>query len=139
MNMFNQLRKTKVVAIKNFDEELYRLVKMYASLEGRTISSIFEEAVRYWMKSREDYEEIRLWVSLEEAYRENLRVLKEKSPLLKKQGDGYALICNGSLVGIFSSYEEAAKRSQEVCKVHALIVKLPHEEEVREMELGFPW
>ncbi|WFO74826.1 hypothetical protein J4526_07055 [Desulfurococcaceae archaeon MEX13E-LK6-19] len=40
MDLFNQLKRTRLVAIKNFDEELYMLVKTYASLEGRTIASI---------------------------------------------------------------------------------------------------
>ncbi len=139
MDRFDQLRRTKSVAIKNFDEELYRLVKAYASLEGRTITSIFEEAIRYWMESRKDYNEVRLWVNIEKAYEENLKVLKESNSLLKKYSGGYALICNKSLVGIFENYEEAMKKSWEVCKVQALIIKLPYKEKVKEIELGLPW
>ncbi len=51
----DKLRKNRLVAIKNFNDELYRMVKAYASLEGRTISSIFEEAIRLWIGSRKDY------------------------------------------------------------------------------------
>ena len=48
----------RLVAIKNFDEELYRLIKTYAALENRTIASVIEEAVRSWLASRKDYDEI---------------------------------------------------------------------------------
>jgi len=139
MSQFNQLKRTKLVAIKNFDEELYRLVKAYASLEGRTIASIFEEAIRYWIESRKDYDEVRLWVSLDRAYEENLRVVKENRQELEKYGNGYALICDKRLVGVFKSYEEAAKKSWRECRVHALIIKLPYREKLREIELGLPW
>ncbi len=139
MNLPRRLKRTKLVAIKNFDEELYRLIKTYASLEGRTIASIFEEATRQWMESRKDYEEVRLWVNLEQAYEENYRVLKENSSLLKKYEKGYALVCDNNFIGVFESYEEAVKKSREICRVHALIVKLPYREEARKIELGFPW
>ena len=137
--MFSRLRRTKLVAIKNFDEELYRLVKTYASLEGRTVASIFEEAIRYWMENRKDYNEIRLWVSLERSYEDNIRVLEKNSSLLEKYEEGYALICDKRLIGVFKDYEEAARKSLEKCKVHALIIKLPYSHKTREIELGLPW
>lgn len=129
-----------MVAIKGFDEELYRLVKAYASLEGRTIVSVVEEALRYWMRNRGDYDEIRAWVKLEESYKENIKTLKKevgRSP--DRYGSGYALVCNSRLIGVFSSYDEAILKSREVCKEQALIVKLPYREEVEELELGLPW
>ncbi len=139
MNLSRRLKRTRLVAIKNFDEELYRLIKTYAALEGRTVASIFEEAARRWIESRNDYEEVRLWVNLEHAYEENFRVLRENDSLLKKYRKGFALVCDNRFIGVFNSYEEAAKKSREVCKVHALIVKLPYVEKTKKIELGLPW
>lgn len=134
------MKRTKLVAIKNFDEELYRLVKTYASLEGRTIASIVEEALRQWMKSRGDYEEVYLWMKLEQQYEENLKALTEEiSKSTGKYRSGYALACDGRLVGVFRSYDEALSKSKDACRDHGLIVKLPYKEEVEEIELGFPW
>lgn len=80
-------------------------MKTYAALEGRTIASILEEAVKKWLRRRENYEEVMLWTRLEEGYEENLRVLKE-SGLTEEGREGYALVCDGRLVGVFSSYED---------------------------------
>ncbi len=139
MNWFNQLKKTKLVAIKNFDEELYRLVKVYASLEGRTIASIFEEAVRLWLENRRDYEEVRLWVSLEEAYKKNFEVLKRNIGLLSKREGGYAIICDGRLLGFYDNYEDAVRKCRETCRIHSLIIELPYREKTRKIDLGLPW
>jgi len=84
----------------------------------------------------EDYE-VRLWASLEKAYEEDLRVLKE-SRLAERGQEGYALACDGRLVGMFSSYEEVLENCRRNCRVHALIVKLPYREG-EEIELGLPW
>ncbi len=133
-------KRTKLVAIKNFDEELYRLVKAYASLEDRTIASIVEEALRRWMESRSDYEEVRMWTRLEREYEENLRALVEaigESP--DEYERGYALVCNGRVVGVFESYEEAIEKSRSACRSHGLVVELPYREGAEEVELGFPW
>ncbi|MCD6488425.1 MAG: hypothetical protein J7K21_04290 [Desulfurococcales archaeon] len=138
MNKFNQVKKTKTIAIKNMDEELYRMVKAYASLEGRTIASIFEEAIRYWIEKRRNYEEARLWASLEQAYEEDLKIFNKNIPQLKKYREGYALICDGDFIGVFNNYVEVARRSRETCKLHALIIKLPYRK-TKEIELGLPW
>jgi len=138
MNL-NSLKRTRLVAIKNFDDELYRLIKAYASLEGRTIASIVEEALRYWMESRGDYNEVRLWVDLDREYEENFKIFQEavsSSPDAYKEG--FMLICNKHVIGVFSSYEDAAKKAKEKCKGHALIVELPYEKS-RKLELGLPW
>jgi len=138
VNKFNQLRKTKVIAIKGFDENLYRLVKTLASLEGRTVVSVFEEAIRDWLRKRGDFEEVMLWVKLDRYYDENLKAFKE-SELSSKEGlRGYALACDGELIGTFANYGDVLKEIREKCKVHALIIKLPYREE-GEVELGLPW
>ena len=132
--------KTRLVAIKNFNERLYRLIKTYASLEGRTIASIIEEAVRYWMSSRRDYGEVWEWVRLEEEYEKNLEALKKEIELISaRRKKGYVLVCGGRVRGVFDDYYEAAKRAIKACSDHALIVELPYREEGKKIELGLPW
>ena len=135
-SMTGRARRTRLVAIKNFDEELYRLVKTYAALTDGTVASIIEEALRSWMRGREDYDEVRAWVSLEREYEENMEALKEGSP--GGNGSGYVLICGGRVVDLFRAYGDAARASRESCDVQALIVKLPYSEG-RVVELGLPW
>ncbi len=132
-------KKTRIITIKNFDKELYRIVKAIAVLEGRTITSIFEEAVRQWLENRIDFEEVNLWIKLEEAYKENLKVLEEHSSGLRKYSRGYALICDSCFIGVFDSYEESIRKSKAICKTHALIISLPYERERHTIDLGLSW
>ncbi|MCD6088956.1 hypothetical protein J7K07_04475 [Candidatus Bathyarchaeota archaeon] len=92
-----------MVAIKNFDEELYRLIKTCAALENRAIASVIEEAVRSWLASRRDYDEILAWVRLEREYQKNLDALRR----LGERRRGYALVCNGEVVEVFDEYLDA--------------------------------
>lgn len=124
------------MAIKNFDDELYRLVKTYASLENRTIASVIEEAVRSWLASRKDYGEILAWVRLEKEYQRNLDALRKK---LSGRERGYALVCNGEVVGVFDEYLDAVKKSIEIGASEAMIVKLPLKGKPEKLELGMPW
>ena len=126
----------RVVAIKNFDDELYRLIKTYASLENRTIASVIEEAVRGWLISRSDYGEVLAWVRLEKEYQRNLEAFRKK---LSGREKGYALVCNGEVVGVFSSYLDAVRKSIEIGASQAMIVKLPLEAKPEKLELGMPW
>ncbi len=138
MNKFNKLKRGKVIAIKNFDEGLYRYVKAYASLEGRTVASVFEEAVRQWMQERGNQHEVSVWAALEEAYRKNQRALER---LIDELGgeEGYAVVCGGNLLGIYGNYEEALMHSRKNCSIQALIIKLPPPNKERVLELGLPW
>ncbi|MCD6114518.1 MAG: hypothetical protein J7J78_04390 [Thermoprotei archaeon] len=131
----------KLVAIKNFDEELYRLVKAYASLEGRTVASIFEEAIKQWLMTRSNYGELQAWITLEKYFSMGYKKAQSfvgKNP--EKFSKGYMLICNGEVLGVYSSYVEAARVSREKCVEHGLILKLPlRRGERAELELGLPW
>lgn len=124
------------MAIKNFDEDLYRMVKTYAALTDGTIASVIEEALRSWMRGRKDYDEVRAWVALEREYEGNIGALEEGS--IGESDSGYVLICNGRIVDLFRGYGDAARASRESCEVQALIVELPYSEG-RVVELGLPW
>ncbi len=142
VNMLNKIsgvKRRKVIAIRNFDEELYRVVKAYASLEGRTIASILEEALSRWIESRGDYDEVRIWVELEKAYESNIKALEKNMPHTARDVEGYIVVCDGRVVGIYSDYREAAEKSHSTCRVHGLIVKLPWRRKKEIVELGLPW
>ncbi len=139
MNYLNRHKRTRVIAIKNFDEELYKIVKMIAVLEGRTIASIFEEAIRQWLENKVDLKEIKLWIKLEQVYKENLELLKEHESVLRKKSKGYVLICDGRFIDFLESYEESIRKSKSICKTHALIISLPYKKQEHIIDLGLPW
>ncbi len=41
---------SKLIAIKNVDKDLYRRVKAIATLQGRTMGSVINEALRLWLE-----------------------------------------------------------------------------------------
>ena len=128
----------KLVAIKNIDGELYRKVKAVASLEGRTLGSIINEALRLWLSTRAGggYEE---WLRIDEEYKANYEVLqKVYDELLKKHAGKYVVVCGGKILGVFGSYEEAAANAESKCSIEALILRIgaPLKEEV--VDLGLP-
>ncbi len=130
----------KTIAVKNVDEELYRRVKAVAALEGRTLGSVVNEALRMWLSTR-CVELLDEWARLEEAYRRNVEALKEKAEeILGEHEEGFVLACNGVVQGVFGSFEEAARRAEEVCEAEALIVEVSALREMKErvVELGFP-
>ena len=85
----------------------------------------------YWHR----YNEILAWVRLEKEYQKNLEALKK----LSEREKGYALICNGEVVGVFNSYLDAVRKSIEIGASQAMIVKLPLEAKPEKLELGMPW
>jgi len=41
---------SKLIAIKNVDKDLYRRVKAIATLQGRTMGSVINEALKLWLQ-----------------------------------------------------------------------------------------
>lgn len=134
-------KKRRLIGIKNFDEELYRLVKAYASLEGRSIASVFEEAIRLWLETR-SLDEAKIWSKLDREYESNMAaIMKAAAERPDELREGFALACGGKVVGVFKTFAEAARMAREVCKDEGVVAELPLRERksVAEVELGFPW
>ena len=129
------MTRRKLIALKGFDEELYRLVKAVATLEGKTVVSVIEEAVRAWLAARENLEEALAWARLEDEYEKNVKALRS----LRSAEEGYALVAEGRIFGVFSNYREAAEKALKLAAPQALVVKLPFRGKVEEVELGLPW
>jgi len=129
----------RLVAIKGIDRDLYKKIKAIASLEERTIGSIVNEALRLWLLLRSDRKYSR-WLKIEEAYRENYRLLVKKySELCERYKGKYLAICNAKFLGVFDSFEEAASSVHRNCSSHAFIIKIGEDiREREEIELGFP-
>ena len=128
----------KLIAVKNIDRDLYRRIKAIASLEERTIGSIVNEALRLWLSLRADrmYD---YWLRIEDAYKDDYRVLVEKyGELCEKYEGKYLVICNAKVIGIFDSFREAVLNAGKKCFRHAFVIKIGERIEEGEVELGFP-
>jgi len=88
---------------------------------------------------RKRLEEVHAWSRLERAYEENLKAAEMFVESTSRSEGRFLLVCDGRVVGVFETYEEAAKKSEEVCSVNALIPELPLKRVTEEVELGFPW
>jgi len=128
----------KLIAVKNIDRDLYKRIKAIASLEERTIGSIVNEALRLWLSLRADrmYD---YWLRIEDAYKDNYRVLVEKYDELCKKYEGkYLVICNAGILRVFNSFKEAALNARKKCFRHAFIIKIGERIKEGKIELGFP-
>ena len=125
---------SKLIAIKNVDKDLYRRVKAIATLQGRTMGSVINEALKLWLQK---YSHIidQKWKSIEKEYERNVKVAKS---LKNKQWKGYALICNGEVIGIYSDLKKAMENAKGKCKNHSLIIELSNIVEHEIVELGLP-
>lgn len=128
---------TSVVAIRGVDRELYRRIKAYAALEGRTVGSIVNEALRMWLETRRHplYDK---WRRVQEERRRNYKWLKENYDALRSKHEGkYAVVSEGGLKGLYDSFEEAAEAAWKLGSEEALIVRIGEPLE-REIRLGLP-
>ena len=128
---------TSVVAIRGVDKELYRRIKAYAALEGRTVGSIVNEALRMWLETRRHplYDK---WRRIQEERKRNYEWLKENYDALCSRHEGkYAVVSGGALKGLYDSFEEAAETAWKLRGEEALIVRVGEPLE-REVQLGLP-
>ncbi|MCD6209126.1 MAG: hypothetical protein J7J67_02945 [Thermoproteales archaeon] len=125
------------VAIRGVDEELYRKVKAYAALEGRTIGSVVNEALRAWLEKRNHplYEK---WRKIKESREKSLRWLEENyDELCSKYGGMYAVVSEGRLIGVFKDFDSAAKAAEKLHSEEAVIIRLGEALE-KKVDLGLP-
>jgi len=126
-----------IIAIRGVDEELYRKIKAYAALEGRTIGSIVNEALRMWLESREHplYEK---WRKIKESREKNYEWLKENyEELCAKHKGMYIAISEGKLIGVYKDFESAARAVEKLPLEEAMIIKIGEPLE-RKVDLGLP-
>jgi len=125
------------ITIEGVDRELYRKIKAYAALEGRSIGSIVNEALRMWLKSREHplYEK---WRRIKESREKNYKWLKENYEELRTKHKGmYVAVSEGKLIGVYKDFETAAKAVEKLRPEEATIIKIGEPLE-RKVDLGLP-
>ena len=123
----------KTIAIKNIDEELYRMFKAAAALRGVTLGEALNEAIRLWLEtssSPSKYFKIK-----EEASRNRETYKRLEKSLLQKHYGKYVAIADGNLVGIYNTREEAVEAVKRLSVNHAIVTKI-EEKEVKPVELG---
>jgi hypothetical protein len=102
------------VLLKKVDKRLYLRLKAEASARGKTVSQVFNEAVRVWLMTQErrDPEKERNL----EAY----QAIKEQ--ISKSQGE-YFVVANGSFLGCFPSLGGALRRMKEEKATKGFVIR----------------
>lgn len=114
------------LVIKNVDEKIVREFKAEAARKGLTLSKAFEDAVKYWLTFKDKY-------ALSEVDLNNA-VYDSLESKLKEHHGKYAVIANGTLIGVFKSLKEVAdalKKFHPPLK-HSIVVKIGYDDKVLE-------
>jgi hypothetical protein len=125
------------IAVKNVDERLHRQVKALASLRGKKMGEVFNEALRLWILLAAKGASMDDWMKLEEEARSDNSVYsREESSLRAAHPGEYVALADGKLLG---TYDTARKAYAEVLNAGAKhgIVTLIEEKQTKLIELGW--
>jgi hypothetical protein len=93
------------VLIKNVDENLYRMLKAKATIEGISVSEAINEAIKLWLLNKD---------------LDRIKVIKNKEFWRAVDEGKYALFCDGNFIGGFNSEEEMLEEAKKYKKCYAL-------------------
>src|SRR5437588_10912782 len=110
------------VAVKKVNQELYRKVKALASLRGRTVSDVVNEALGLWVQLAAKGATVSEWVRLEEeARRDNDVYERHEADLLAEHKGEFVAVGEGRVLGTFSKPEEAFALVRQAGLNHAIV------------------
>jgi hypothetical protein len=125
------------VAVKKVNQELYRKVKALASLRGRTVSDVVNEALGLWVQLAARGATVSEWARLEEeAHRDNDVYERQESDLLAKHRGEFVAVGEGRVLGTFSRPEEAFAMVRQAGLKHAIVTRI-EKKPSKVVELGW--
>ena len=127
--MFNMITFVKKqVLIRGVDEDVYRLAKSAAALQGISMGLAVSEALKGWVENGHTEDDV------QKEVRQNIRYVKAHWSDLKRHKGEAVVISGKKLQGVFSSYEEARRFSSRFKVAITFVVEdIP---QTRELELG---
>ena len=125
------------VAVKNVNEQVYRRVKALASLKGRTVGEVVNEALDLWVQLMIRGVSIEDWERLEaEASENNQAYEREEASLLARHRGEYVAVAGGKILGAFSKPKDAYVAVREAGFKHAIITRI-EEKPKKVIEVGW--
>jgi len=123
------------IVVKNVDRDVYRHLKSVAALKGCTVGEALTEAMRLWLTLNEaisrDY--LEYLIRREKSERKLEEVQREYGERFKGR---YAVICDGKLVNICESEEEAFEVASKSGGRQCIIARLGEPAKEKRVELG---
>lgn len=131
------MEAVSTVAVKKVNQVLYRKVKALASLRGRTVSEVVNEALSLWVQLTAKGASVSDWIHLEEEGRsDNAAYESRKADLLAKHRGDFVAVGGGRILGTFSSPEDACAAVRRAGSSHGIVTRV--EEKPRKVvELGW--
>jgi len=124
-----------IIVVKNVDKNIYKRVKSVVALKGYTLGKALTEAMKLWLllneaASREYLEYL--------TYREKSeRKLKEiQREYGEKFRNKYVVICNGELIKICNSEDEAFTIAGESRAIQCIVAQLGKKVKEQKIEMG---
>ena len=126
------------IAVKNVDERLFRRVKAFASLEGKTVGEEVNEALAIWLAQRNISPDLlEKWEALERESTMNEKAFEEmRARLLSEHPGEFAVISRGKLAGVFKQERDALRRASEAGAAQTVVTQLVEKKKPRVVELG---
>lgn len=125
------------IAVKKVNRELYRKVKALASLSGRTVGEVVNEALGVWVGLSAKGVTNEKWAELEEERRLNNGVYENyEANLLSTHPGEYAVIAHGKLIGTFKRSEEAYSVARQSGARQAIVARIEKKPK-KVVELGW--
>jgi NAD-dependent DNA ligase len=125
------------VAVKKVDDKLYRRVKALASLRGRTVGEVVNEALTMWLSQRTNLDLMDKWDELDKQASVNNREYERLRPeLIAKNRGNFVVIRSGTLVGVYRRREDANREASKSDGAQSIVAQLIAEKP-RHVELGW--
>jgi hypothetical protein len=127
------------IAVKNVDERLYRRVKAFASLEGKTVGEEVNDALAMWLSQHTASPELLdQWDDLEREAAANNRTFERlREKLIAEHPGEFAVIASGRLRGVFKIEEDACREASKAEGKQTIVAHLASGKEPRVVELGW--
>jgi hypothetical protein len=100
-------------------------VKALASLKGRTVGEVVNDALNIWVQQTMKGVVNEKWAGLDEERRRNNEVYKRNEAQLLASNPGkYVAIAQGKVIGIFESVEEACLATRGSGAAQGIVTKI---------------
>ncbi len=126
------------VAIKKVDEQLYRKAKALASLKGKTVGEVVNEALGLWVEVTSRGTSIEDWIKLEEEGKKDNEVYQRMAQkLIAEHPHEYVVIAEGRVIGAFKAARAAYLAVKKANPTHAIVTRIEGKETPKFVQLGW--
>lgn len=128
---------SKIIAVKHVEESLYRKAKAVATIQGKPMGQVLNEALTAWLNSVTTSSSAQLPNAVEAEAEQNNRCYRsQRAKLLTRHRGKYVAISGGQVLGVYRNAAQAARAVRKAGGHHGIVTRLD-ETPPRTVELGW--